>query len=149
MAIVEADSSLGAELRRHGHRLTRPRELVWATLHSGDRHLTVEQIASQVHAIDPGVNVASVYRSLTLFAELDLARESRLAGQGAARWEPAHPDEHFHLVCRSCGEVEHHVGDLVQQVRAHLEDGHAFRADTVDLVVTGVCNRCRLTGATS
>lgn len=142
MAPVQTDGGLAAVLRGRGHRVTRPRELVWETLHSGDRHLTAEQIASAVHAIDPGVNVASVYRSLTLFAELDLARESRLAGEGAARWEPAHPDEHFHLVCRSCGAVEHHVGDLVERVRAHLEDGHAFSADTVDLVVTGRCHRC-------
>lgn len=142
MTGVPTDGGLASVLRGRGHRVTRPRELVWATLNSGNSHLTAEQIASQVQAIDPGVNVASVYRSLTLFAELDLARESRLAGQGAARWEPAHPDEHFHLVCRSCGEVEHHVGDLVEQVRAHLEDGHDFRADTVELVVTGRCHRC-------
>lgn len=133
---------LGPVLRGHGHRLTRARQLVWETLRGAERHLTAQEIAAQVHAVDPGVNLASVYRSLTLFAELDLARESRLGADSAARWEPAHPDEHFHLVCTGCGEVSHHAGDLVEQVRAHLRDGHRFRADTVDLVVTGRCRRC-------
>ena len=105
-------------------------------------HLTVEQIADRVKAIDPGINLASVYRALTLFAELGLARESRLGTEKAARWEPAHPDQLFHLVCSECGKVTHHGGDLVEQVRTHLHDGHSFHADSIDLVVTGRCEDC-------
>ena len=85
-----------------------------------------------------------MYRSLGLFADLGLARESRLGQDNAARWERAHPDEHFHLVCTVCGRVVHHEGDLVEQVREHLAEGHRFEAETVDLVVTGRCGDCRV-----
>ncbi|MDQ4130227.1 MAG: transcriptional repressor [Actinomycetota bacterium] len=129
-------------LREHGYRLTRPRQVVWEVLREADGHLTAEEIADRVEEISPGVNLASVYRSLSLLAELDLVRESRLGEGGAARWELAHPDEHFHLVCERCGAITHHAGDLVEQVRGHLASRHGFVAHTVDLVVTGRCRDC-------
>lgn len=141
-----AASQLEPVLRGHGHRVTRPRQLVWEVLCSSQRHLTAEEVAARVNEVDPGVNLASVYRSLALFADLDLARESRLGDQGASRWEQAHPDDHFHLVCGTCGEVRHHAGDLVERIRSHLGSDHGFRADSIDLVVTGRCRTCGGTG---
>ncbi len=129
-------------LRERGHRVTRPRVAVWQVLCATDRHLTVEQIAERVQEREPGVNLASVYRSLALLGELGLARESRLADEEPARWEVSHPDEHFHVVCSSCGQVEHHVGDLVVGIRDHLRVGHGFEPATVELTVTGTCRDC-------
>lgn len=129
-------------LRRRGYRVTRPRRAVWRALVEADGHLTVEELTGRVHARDPTVNLASVYRTLALFEELDLARESRLGGAEAGRWELAHPDEHFHLVCDHCGRVEHHEGSLVQQIRDHLSFGHRFEPRDVELIVTGRCADC-------
>lgn len=139
---MEAPSELGVVLRDHGYRLTSPRWLVWSVLRSAGAHLTAEAIASQVNEADPTVNISSVYRSLTLFEDLDLVRESHLGIDGSARWEIAHPDDHFHMVCRLCGSVDHHEGELVDRIRSHLTDHHSFAADNVDLVVTGVCGDC-------
>lgn len=139
---MTADTELRTILRLRGNRVTEPRRLVWQVLLTAGGHLTVEEITARVHEQDPAVNLSSVYRTLALFAEMGLVRESNLGTDGASRWEPAHPDEHFHLVCESCGEVDHHVGDLVEQVRAHLADGHGFQASGIDLIVTGRCPRC-------
>jgi Fe2+ or Zn2+ uptake regulation protein len=129
-------------LRGAGHRVTRPRRAVWAALRDAGGHLTVEEIAERVQRREPGVNVASVYRILGVFEELDMVRESRLGDEEAGRWEIAHPDEHFHLVCEECGKIDHHVGTLVEQVRAHLADGHGFEPREVELIVTGTCASC-------
>lgn len=137
------DADVTEVLRAHGHRVTRPRRAVWRALVDAEGHLTAEELADQVQRREAGVNLASVYRSLALFQELDLVRESRLGDDDAARWEVAHPDEHFHLVCDVCGAVEHHVGTLVEQVRSHLDDGHGFEARNVELIVSGRCRDCR------
>ncbi|HVM21630.1 MAG TPA: Fur family transcriptional regulator [Egibacteraceae bacterium] len=129
-------------LRSRGHRVTRARLAVWSVLTDDGGHLTVEEIAEQVQAREPGTNLASVYRALTLFEELDLVRASRLPDEGQARWELAHPDEHFHLVCEECGAIEHHVGALVEQVREHLAAGHGYEPRSVELIVRGRCPRC-------
>ncbi len=133
---------LGAYLRQRGHRLTNPRRFVWDVLRAAQGHLTAEQIATQVRGHDSGVNLASVYRSLTLFARLGLARESNLGTDGAGRWELAHPDDEFHLICDSCGDVQHHGGDLVDRVRSHLGGDHGFEAATIELAVSGLCSSC-------
>lgn len=140
---MEAASELGTLLRDHGFRLTSPRWLVWSVLRSANGHLTAEEIAGRVHEADPTINISSIYRSLTLFEDLDLVRESHLGIDDSARWEIAHPDDHFHLVCRKCGSVDHHVGELVDQIRTHLGEHHAFGVDNIDLVVTGVCGDCQ------
>lgn len=137
------DVEVSEILREHGYRLTRPRQAVWQVLFEAEGHLTAEQVAAAVEERSPGVNLASIYRSLTLLADLDLVRESRVGEGDAARWEIAHPDEHFHLVCENCGEVTHHAGDLVDQVRDHLAAEHGFEARAVELIVSGLCARCR------
>jgi len=129
-------------LRNSGYRVTQPRQAVWRVLVDADGHLTVEEIAARVQRRDPGVNLASVYRSLALFEELELVRESRLAGEEASRWELAHPDEHFHLICERCGGVDHHAGDLVASIVEHLRTGHGFEAHQVELSVVGRCAAC-------
>jgi Fur family ferric uptake transcriptional regulator len=142
MSFVEAHAELGDVLRDNGYRLTSPRWLVWSVLRTADGHLTAEEVASRVNRADPNVNLSSVYRSLALFSELDLARESQLGIDESGRWEIAHPDDHFHMVCRMCGDVDHHVGELVDQIRSHLCDHHAFGTENIDLVVTGLCRNC-------
>jgi Fur family ferric uptake transcriptional regulator len=112
-------------------------------LRSAGRHLTADEVAGLVNEADPTVNISSVYRALTLFEDLDLVRESHLGIDGAARWEVAHPDDHFHMVCRMCGAVDHHEGELVDQIRSHLGEQHDFISENIDLVVTGICAGCR------
>lgn len=143
---MDTDLDLGTLLRERGHRVTPPRRLVWSVLQSADAHLTAEAIARRVGEMDPSVNLSSIYRSLALFAELDLVRESSFDSDGASRWEIAHPDDHFHLVCRNCGRVEHHVGNQVEQIRRHLGSGHGFAVESVDLLVSGLCPDCAQPG---
>ncbi len=136
-----------ADLLKHrGYRVTGPRRAVWRALTGAEDHLTVEQVADRVAASDDGVNLASVYRSLALFKELGLARESHLDSEGG-RWEVAHPDEHFHVVCDDCGRVDHHVGSLVGDIVDHLRSGHDFEPTGVELTVRGRCVEFTRTGA--
>lgn len=134
---------LAAELRDRGYRMTRQRRAVWDVLRRAPGHLTVEEIASRLAHQGDDVDLASIYRTLDLFSELGIARPSRLGDSDASRWEVAHPDEHFHLVCLQCGDVDHHVGNLVSTIESHLDRGHGFQAYQVELTVEGRCARCR------
>lgn len=129
---------LDRALRSAGHRVTTSRRAVYATLLEADTHLTPDEV---VERGGDRLTLATTYRVLALFDELGLARSTRLAGDGAS-WELAHPDDHVHLVCGGCGGVDHHVGDAVSRLRAHLLDDHGFAADEVDLVVRGRCHAC-------
>ncbi|MDH4363782.1 MAG: transcriptional repressor [Acidimicrobiia bacterium] len=133
---------LGPLLAGRGYRSTRPRQAVWDALQDG-AHRTAEEVARAVHEVHPEVNLASIYRTLALLRDLGLVRESRLAGgDQASRWELAHPDEHFHVVCDRCGRVDHHVGSLVAAITEHLSASHRFVPERVELVVHGHCVNC-------
>lgn len=140
------EHELTAALRVGGHRLTGPRRAVWAALRGTDpredAHRSVDEIVERTHVQGVGIDRATAYRVLALLEELGLVRASKLGSGDAVRWERAHPDEHFHLRCTVCGTVDHHVGTLVATVREHLDDGHGFRADTIELIVHGRCATC-------
>jgi len=132
---------VGPRLRTEGYRVTPQRQLVWDALRRAEGHLTAEELHEEVTRHAPDLNLASVYRTLRVLAELGLVREVQL-GDGRGHWEVAHPDDAFHLVCRDCGKVEHHEGDLVDSIRTHLSGGHGFTTERVDLVVHGLCADC-------
>ena len=135
-------STLERTLREHDHRLTTPRRIVWEVLHSTDRHLSAAEIADAVRGIDRGVNSSSVYRTLALFADLDLVRESQL-GDGASTWEAAHADAVIHLHCNTCGTTRHHDAHTVDALRADVSENTAFVPLGIDVRVFGVCEQCR------
>jgi len=146
--MVRDGGELETALRAGGHRLTEPRQAVWSALATpagpGEPgHLTVDEVVDRTQALGVGVDRATAYRVLALLEELGLVRSAQLDSGAAVRWELAHPDEHFHLRCRSCGSVDHHVGTLVASVREHLDVGHGFAADTIELTVHGRCAACR------
>ncbi len=129
-----------AVLREHGHRATGPRLAVHDVLARAGGHLTADQVAARV---DSEVNLATVYRALALLEQVGLVHSVRLGEDGSSSWELAHPDDHAHLVCTSCGTVDHHVGSAVSHLRQHLDQEHGFDATDVDLVVSGTCAGCR------
>lgn len=134
---------LEAALRSHDHRVTRPRQVVWDVLTTDDHvHLSAQEIADRVRDLEPGINVSSVYRTLTLFAELDLVRESRRADGGGSSWEPSHGDDVIHLVCSNCGAVRHHASSLIHELRREVARVDGFDVEGLDVTAAGTCSRC-------
>jgi Fur family ferric uptake transcriptional regulator len=128
-------------LRTLGYRMTPQRQLVWDALRRAEHHLTAEEIHDLVARIVPDFNLASVYRTLRLLADLGLANEVRI-GDGRGYWELAHGADVVHLHCRVCGRVDHHEGDEVTHLRDHLSLHHRFSPEDADLVIHGVCSAC-------
>jgi len=133
---------LAEELRARGARVTHPRQVVWDVLCDGAGHLSAAEVAERVHARDSGVNVSSVYRTLALFAELGLVRESRTGDATASTWELRHPDGLIHLVCSRCGAVAHHRTGRVEQLAGDLARSGEFVPEAIDVRVTGLCAAC-------
>ncbi|GIU84902.1 MAG: transcriptional repressor [Acidimicrobiales bacterium] len=137
---MQADR-LESTLRSHGHRVTKPRRLVWEVLHSTERHLSAPEIIELVRRRDPSVNASSTYRALALLEELGLVRESRLADD-ASTWEPRHADSVIHLLCRMCGQVTHFPSRLIERLEGEVKRTTAFRPFMVDVRVEGICVTC-------
>ncbi len=100
-------------------------------------HATPEQISEAV----PGVDVATVYRTLELLEDVGVVRHTHL-GHGAASFRPAE-DDHIHVVCHTCGKVLDVQHDLVDELAARLAADQGFELDRSHFTVFGRCADCR------
>jgi Fur family ferric uptake transcriptional regulator len=128
-------------LRARGHRVTRPRRVVWEVLNSVDTHLSAPEIIDLVRRRDPSINASSTYRALALLEELGLVRVSRLSDE-AATWETSHADSLIHLLCSRCGKVLHYRTDRVEQLAEDLVSRAGFHVRAIDVRVEGWCRDC-------
>ena len=129
------------QLRARGYRLTPQRQLVLESV--GELgHGTPEEIAAAVRRTASGVNISTVYRTLELLEDLGLVRHTHL-GHGAPTYSVATGDDHVHLVCRDCGEVEEADPELLAGVVERLAAERGFCVDVGHLAVLGRCRACR------
>jgi Fur family transcriptional regulator, ferric uptake regulator len=133
-----------ATLREQGYRLTPQRNLIWEVLRGAGRHMTADEVTTEVRATLPDVNVSTVYRTLELLVGLDLVVETRLEG-AACYYEVSPEPTHHHFVCTQCGAVGHFGDDLLAPV--HDELGRQdFAVGQIQVTAFGVCRDCRDTG---
>ncbi|MCC7362814.1 MAG: transcriptional repressor [Dehalococcoidia bacterium] len=130
-------------LRRAGHKITPQRVLILRALRHAGGHISASQIAEQVRAAYPVVDVSTVYRTLDVLKRMRLVTATDM-GQGDVvfEWAPATP--HHHLICSSCGhvaELEHHYFDrLADQLAADF----SFAADLHHFAIFGLCRGCQI-----
>lgn len=129
-------------LRERGFRLTPQREIVLSVMHGIEDYATVEEIFQLVHGQSAAIDISTVYRTLDLLQELDLAScVDRGDGQRVYALEQIE-DPHLHLVCRSCGRVIGAELGPADQLLGYLQEQHGFAADLGHLSVPGLCSQC-------
>ena len=132
--------SIDEVLRAQDFRVTRARTLVWQVLDEAQSHLSAADILQRVHDYDESINSSSVYRALSLFAELELVRETR---QGElSTWEPAHDDAVIHLRCELCDITIHFDAPTVNNLRKQVGNITNFTPTSIDVRISGVFESC-------
>lgn len=88
---------------------------------------------------EPGLGLATVYRTIELLARAGSVRP--LAVEGKPRYVRCHAGHHHHLVCVSCGAVEE--TDLcAAPPAAELARRYGFAAESHEVDFYGRCARC-------
>ncbi len=129
-------------LRAQGYRLTRQRMLILDVIARRRAHISADEIHREVVQINPALNLATVYRTLTWLHGAGLIRKIDV-GRDRMLYEYAAADEHHHLICRSCG-VEHQIDNhVVEKLREHILEHYDFAADPEHIAIFGRCARCR------
>jgi Fur family ferric uptake transcriptional regulator len=133
-------SECAAQMRESGFRVTPQRMLLLDAICEGNGHTTLDEIYERVKAKAPGINQATVYRTLDFLCELRLVVSAEIEGRSV--YEIAGETPHHHLVCRGCGAVQE-LGDFhLHELRDHLLEEHGFKANLDHLAITGLCARC-------
>ena len=95
-----------------GVRMTDQRRVVARVLSESDDHPDVEQVHARASSIDPGISMATVYRTVRLFEEAGVLEKHDFK-EGRARYEEASDTPHDHLIDLKTGTViEFHDAEI-------------------------------------
>ncbi len=132
---------LHARLREHGLKLTHQRELI-AQLFLNQDHITVEDLYNQVAKKDPSIGIITVYRTLKLLCQWELAQE-RHFGKGKTIYDNvAWKSHHDHLICTHCGRIIEFENFQIEEFQENVARQHDFRITFHKLELYGFCKAC-------
>jgi Fur family ferric uptake transcriptional regulator len=133
----------GAALREAGFRAGGAREAVLDSLAGQTCCASAQEIHDRLRAQGRAAGIASVYRILDQLVELRLVQRVDV-GDGIARYEPAHGDDHHHhVVCGDCGKVEPFSDPSLETAIERASGRLGYAVDAHEVVLRGECGDCR------
>ena len=117
-----------------GLRMTGQRRIIAQVLEDSSDHPDVEDLYARASALDSGISIATVYRTVKLFEEAGILERLEF-GDGRARYEDATRDHHDHLIDLQSGEViefvDPEIEALQEKIAAKL--GYDLRGHRLEL----------------
>ena len=105
--------TIEARCESAGLRMTDQRRIIAKTLQNSSDHPDVEELYSRAVIKDPGISIATVYRTVKLFEEAGILDRVEF-NDGRSRYEDAERDHHDHLIDLQTGEIlEFFDGEIV------------------------------------
>ena len=143
---MEAMEKLKERIKHKHYKLTNQRQVILqAFLDADDNHLCADDVFALVKKVAPEVGLATIYRTLDLFTELDLLKRLDF-GDGKNRYELNNEDLahfHHHLICMKCGDVKEFEDDMLESLESIIEKKLNFKTMDHQLKVYGYCSDCR------
>lgn len=117
-----------------GLRMTGQRKVIAQVLEDSADHPDVEELYTRASALDAGISLATVYRTVKLFEEAGILDRLEF-GDGRARYEDAERDHHDHLIDINSGEVIEFVDQEIEalQERIAAKLGYELRGHRLEL----------------
>jgi len=109
-----------------GLRITEQRRVIARVLSESEDHPDVEALHERAAAIDPGISIATVYRTVRLFEDAGIL-ERHDFGDGRARYEAAAETHHDHLIDVESGRVIEFVDAELEALQKKIAEKLGFR----------------------
>jgi len=109
-----------------GMKMTGQRRVIARVLSDASDHPDVEEVYRRSSAEDPGISIATVYRTVRLFEEAGIL-ERHDFGDGRARYEEATEDHHDHLINIQSGRVIEFQNAEIEALQEKIAREQGFR----------------------
>ena len=140
---MKTSEELAERFRAEGLRITPQREQIFRVLAGNQSHPTAEAVWAAVREQMPSVSQKTVYETLHELVALGELQQIDL-GLGARKYDP-NVDEHHHLVCSSCGDVQDLHADF-SHLTLPTDRGRGFAVANAEVIFRGVCANCQRAG---
>jgi Fur family ferric uptake transcriptional regulator len=112
-----------------GLRITEQRRVIARVLSDAADHPDVEELHRRSAAIDPGISIATVYRTVRLFEEAGILERHDFR-DGRSRYETTPDEHHDHLIDVESGAVVEFHDDELEELQRRIAERLGF--DLVD-----------------
>lgn len=109
-----------------GLRITEQRRIIARVLSESEDHPDVELVHKRAAAIDSGISIATVYRTVRLFEEAGILDRHDF-GDGRARYEAAPEAHHDHLIDVETGKVVEFVDPELESLQKQIAERLGYR----------------------
>ncbi|BEP28968.1 Fur family transcriptional regulator [Helicovermis profundi] len=137
---------LKEKLKNRGYKLTPQRKSIFDVIIDNiGKHLSTEDIYDIVRKKCSDIGLATVYRALILFDEIDVVSKLIL-DDSCVRYEiNSHREGHYHhhLICNNCGKVIEVNGDYLEELEHKIETEYDFKIVDHKLKFFGICSNCK------
>jgi Fur family ferric uptake transcriptional regulator len=111
---------------QRGLRITEQRRVIARVLSESTDHPDVEKLHERATAMDPGISIATVYRTVRLFEEAGILDRHDF-GDGRARYEAAPEAHHDHMIDVESGNVIEFVDPELESLQRQIAERLGFR----------------------
>ena len=102
-----------------GLKMTEQRRVIARVLSDAEDHPDVEQLYRRASKIDPGISLATVYRTVRLFEEANIL-EKHDFGDGRSRYEEMREEHHDHLIDLKTGKVIEFTNTAIEKLQEEI-----------------------------
>jgi len=106
-------------------------------------HMSVDDIYAEVAKVHPSLSLATIYKNIILMVEKGVLVEVPIVGK-KSKYELTKED-HIHLVCTECGDVEDKPHMKETNTLLHtLTNNEHFKLKKQQINLYGVCEKCQI-----
>lgn len=117
--------------------MTEQRRVIARVLSQASDHPDVEEIHRRAAEIDPGISIATVYRTVRLFEEAGVVEKHDFQ-DGRSRYEEAGAEHHDHLIDLKTGKVIEFVDEEIEALQQKIAEKLGYRLVEHRLELYGV-----------
>ncbi|MBM3502289.1 MAG: transcriptional repressor [Alphaproteobacteria bacterium] len=120
-----------------GLKMTGQRRVIARVLSEAADHPDVEELHARAAKLDPGISIATVYRTVRLFEEAGILSRHDF-GDGRSRYEESREAHHDHLIDLKSGRVVEFQDPEIEELQRRIAARLGFRLVDHRLELFGV-----------
>ncbi len=128
------------------HHNTKQKSLILDSLKKSASHVTADELIDMLKTSGGKVSRATVYRYLRELEESGKVMKYSLGEKNCSCYryigENSDCSEHYHLMCESCGRLEHIESDVIKSFAESAKKSFGFEIDEGKTVFYGKCRSC-------
>tara|TARA_B100000678_G_C17893304_1_gene376256 strand:+ start:135 stop:545 length:411 start_codon:yes stop_codon:yes gene_type:complete len=120
-----------------GVKLTDQRKIIARVMSESQDHPDVDELYKRVSKINSRISIATVYRTVKLFEEMEIVTKHEFKG-GKARYEELSEDHHDHLIDVKSGKIIEFVDEEIEKLQKKIADKYGYKLIDHKLELYGV-----------